>query len=77
MNEKCNVRCPKCGSKTLYAYEHIIAESQHKIVDGIWRHEHDNNEYGDGIDITFRCDRCQHFWKGRKGVTIESYLIDD
>jgi DNA-directed RNA polymerase subunit RPC12/RpoP len=38
MNEKCNVRCPKCGSKTLYAYEHIIAESQHKIVDGIWRH---------------------------------------
>ena len=71
-----NIKCPKCGCKTIWAYEHIIAESQHKIVDGIWLHEYDNNEYGAGLDITFRCDKCKHLWKGRKGVTIDSYLAD-
>lgn len=69
-----NVRCPKCGGKDLWAYEETIAESGHHFVDGVWDHSQDFNEYGDVFEVNFRCTKCGHRWKGRKGPTILDYI---
>lgn len=73
-SERINAKCPKCGSRTFWIHETIEAISEHKIVDGHWDHDYDANEYGNGLCIEFKCDKCGHEWRGRKGPTIEGYI---
>lgn len=56
-----------------FQYEVVEAASEHFIDNGVWKREYDNNEYGNGLRIEFRCDECDHKWTGKKGVTIDAY----
>lgn len=71
--EEFDIKCPKCGCRRVWAIEVIEAASEHFIDNGVWKHEYDNNEYGNGLRIEFRCDECGHKWRGAKGVTIDAY----
>ena len=66
------VKCPKCGCRVIRVDEHIDARSEHLIVNGVWDHEHDNNEYGDYTFTIYKCMDCGHVWKF-KG-TMDKYL---
>ncbi len=44
MAEKINIRCPKCGSKDLWAYETTEGVSGHHFENGVWNHDEDYNE---------------------------------
>ena len=76
MAEKIKIRCPKCGSKDLGAYETTEGVSGHHFENGIWNHDEDYNEYGDMTGVDFRCTKCNHRWTGRKGPTILGYIDD-
>ena len=69
------LKCPRCHGTSVWVNEIIEAISQHKIVDGIWRHEYDMNEYGDGIRNECVCDGCGHRWRSRKGYNFDDYYI--
>jgi len=71
--EEFDIKCPKCGCRRVWAIEVVEAASEHFIDNGVWKREYDNNEYGNGLRIEFRCDECVHKWTGKKGVTIDAY----
>lgn len=56
------VKCPKCGCRNIWVTEIIEAGSDHFIKNGVWDHNYDNNELGDGIRVDCRCDECGHKW---------------
>ena len=74
--KKFDVKCPKCGCRKIWLTEVIEASSEHFIDNGVWDHSYDNNEYGNGLRVELRCDKCDHHWTGRKGVTMDAYRID-
>ena len=74
--ERYKIVCPKCGGRKIWAREWIQAYSDHYVDNGVWEHERDSNDFGEGIKIEFTCDSCGHKWTGRKGVTMESYNED-
>ncbi len=65
-------KCPKCHTnKKIVASETIEATTDFTFENGICTDT--NNEYGNGIGMSFFCGNCGHRWYGRKGITIDSY----
>ncbi len=69
------LKCPKCGCTSVFVYEIIEAVSQHKVVNGIWLHNYDNNEYGNGIKTECRCEGCGHKWQSKRGINFDNYYL--
>ena len=60
------IKCPKCGCRKIWVSEVIEAYSDHLVENGVWNHDYDNNEYGNGIRVDCRCDECDHHWSKSK-----------
>lgn len=76
MTRKLTIRCPKCRSnKKISANETIEATTEFYFKDGVL--EWTNNEYGNGVRMDFFCHCCGHRWTGRKGITIDSYTMEE
>lgn len=69
------VKCPKCGCRRIWVTEVIEAYSEHLVDNGVWDHDYDNNEYGNGIRVDCRCDECGHRWS-KPGADIEWFTDD-
>ena len=66
------IKCPKCHTnKMIIASETIEATTDFTFENGICTYT--NNEYGNGIGMSFVCKNCGHRWHGRKGITIDNY----
>lgn len=70
-------KCPKCKGTNLLITEVIEAYSEHLVMDGVWIHSHDNNEYGHGIRVDCKCLSCGHLWVGHKGTNIDNYITGE
>lgn len=71
-------KCPKCKGTDLTITEVVESECQHRVVDGIWYHRYDNNEPGTGgVRVECMCNKCGHIWTGRKGITIDGYIVEE
>lgn len=67
-----SIKCPKCHTnKMIIASETIEATTDFTFENGICTDT--NNEYGNGIRMSFVCKNCGHRWYGRKGITIDNY----
>lgn len=67
-----SIKCPKCHTKEMIiASETIEATTDFTFENGVCTYT--NNEYGNGIGVSFICKKCGHGWKGRKGITIDNY----
>lgn len=76
LQRKLITKCPKCKSrKKISANETIEATTEFYFENGILKWT--NNEYGNGIRVDFLCHSCGHIWTGRKGITIDSYTIEE
>ena len=75
-NGEYRIRCPKCGCRKIWVTEHTDAYSEHLVDNGEWKHEYDNNDYGEILYTDFCCDSCGHKWR-RHLSTIDSYIFDD
>lgn len=69
--------CPKCHKTDIWVYEVIEAESQHRVTDGMWRHEYDNNEYGYCIRMQCKCENCGHEWTSHRGLSFNNYYLTE
>ena len=70
------LKCPKCKGTDIVVYEVIEAISEHHIVNGVWLHKDDNNEYGNAIAVECRCEKCGHDFKSRRGINFDNYYLD-
>ena len=76
MTTKLTIKCPKCKSKKeISANETIEATTEFYFKDGVL--EWTNNEYGNGVRMDFFCHCCGHRWKGRRGITIDDYTMEE
>lgn len=67
-----SIKCPKCHTnKMIIASETIEATTDFTFENGICTDT--DNEYGNGIRMSFVCKKCGHRWNGRKGITIDDY----
>jgi len=71
------LRCPQCRSTDIRVFETIEAISEHHVVDGVWLHKDDNNEYGDVISVDCKCESCGHRFKSKRGINFDNYYIDE
>ena len=69
--------CPRCKGTDILVFEVIEAISEHRIVNGVWLHEHDNNEYGNGLGIECLCQKCGHRFKSRRGEIFDNYYLEE
>ena len=71
------LECPKCKCRNIIVHETIEAISEHRIIDGIWDHSYDANEYGNAINTICLCSNCQHRWISRRGINFDNYYIEE
>ena len=71
------LQCPKCRQKDINVIETTEALSTHRIVNGVWNHFWDNNEYGDIVNVECRCNNCGHQWHSQRGNNLYLYFLDE
>lgn len=71
------LRCPKCRKKDIQVVETTEAISQHRIINGVWVHSLDNNEYGDIVKVECQCMECGHRWISPRGINLDNYYLDE
>jgi len=71
------LKCPKCRKKDILVVETTEAISQHRIINGVWNHFYDNNEYGDIVKVECQCLECGHQWVSPRGINILNYYLDE